>query len=196
QGRPGRGVARAEGVGARPRIGAPRVWYLARILLGVAAMGGLVGACFWFVRPFPPAVIWATMIVVATWPALRAVEARLWGKRGLAVAVMTLVMLMLIVAPVAVGVATVVEHSGTIVAWSRSLAEFSLPAPPEWLRSLPLVGNRIALGWQKVASAGPEALATHVTPFLKGIALWVISQAGGLGALFVQLLLTVAVSGI
>jgi predicted PurR-regulated permease PerM len=171
-------------------------WDLTRIVLAVAAIGGLVAASFWVVRPFLPAVIWATMIVVATWPALRAVEARLWGKRGLAVAVMTLVMLMLIVAPVAVGVATVVEHSGTIIAWSRSLAELSVPGPPEWLRSVPLVGNRIAVGWQKAASARPEDLAAHVTPYLKGIALWVISQAGGLGALFIQLLLTVAVSAI
>jgi predicted PurR-regulated permease PerM len=88
-------------------------WDLTRIVLGVAAIGGLVAASFWILRPFLPAVIWATMIVVATWPALRAVQARLWGKRGLAVAVMTLLMLTIIVAPVAVGVATVVENSGT-----------------------------------------------------------------------------------
>ena len=42
----------------------------------------------------------------------------------------------------------------------------------------------------------PEDLATRVTPYLKDIARWSISQAGGLGALFVQLLLTVAIAGI
>ena len=79
-------------------------WDLTRIVLAVAAIGGLIAASFWVLRPFLPAVVWATMIVIATWPALRAVQARLWGKRGLAVAVMTLAMLMVIVAPVAVGV--------------------------------------------------------------------------------------------
>jgi predicted PurR-regulated permease PerM len=182
--------------GSDPLRPARPSWDLTRIVLGVAAIGGLVAASFWILRPFLPAVIWATMIVVATWPALRAVQARLWGKRGLAVAVMTLLMLAIIVAPVAVGVATVVEHSGTIVAWWRSLAELSMPGPPEWLRSLPLVGNRIALWWQRVASAGAEDLLAHVTPYLKGVGFWVISQAGGLGTLFVQLLLTVAVSAI
>src|SRR5262245_13921850 len=105
-------------------------WDLTRILLAVAAIGGLVAATFWILRPFLPAVVWATTIVVATWPALRAVQARLWGKRGLAVAVMTVAMLVIVIAPVAVGVATIVEHGGTIVAWSRSLAEFSVPKPP------------------------------------------------------------------
>jgi predicted PurR-regulated permease PerM len=171
-------------------------WDLTRIVLGVAAIGGLVAASFWILRPFLPAVIWATMIVVATWPALLAVQARLWGRRGLAVAVMTLLMLTIIVAPIAVGVATVVEHSATIVAWWRSLAELSVPGPPDWLWSVPLLGNRIALWWQGVTSAGPEDLLAHVTPYLKGVGLWVIGQAGGLGTLFVQLFLTVAVSGI
>ncbi|HXJ80610.1 MAG TPA: AI-2E family transporter YdiK [Candidatus Methylomirabilis sp.] len=171
-------------------------WDLTRIVLAVAAIGGLVVASFWVLRPFLPALVWATMIVVATWPALRAVEARLWRKRGLAVAVMTLTMLMVVVAPVAVGVMTVVEHIDTIVAWSKAVAEFSVPEPPERVRKLPLVGERIASEWHMIASARREDLAAHVTPYLKGIALWIINQAGGLGTLLVELLLTVALSGI
>lgn len=171
-------------------------WDLTRIVLAVAAIGGLVAASFRVLQPFLPSLVWATMIVVATWPTLRAVEARLWHKRGLAVAVMTLAMLTLVVAPVAMGIMTVIEYSDTIVAWSRSLAEFSVPGPPEWVPSLPLVGGRIASEWRKIASAGWEDLAAQVTPYLKSIVLWIVGQAGGLGTLFVQLLLTVALSGI
>ena len=171
-------------------------WDLTRILLAVTAIGGLVAASFWVLRPFLPAVVWATMIVVATWPMMRSVQARLWGKRGLAVAVMTLAMLVIVVAPIAIGVMTLVEHSGAIVAWSRSVAELSVPGPPERIRSLPVIGERIAAEWERIASARPEDLATRVTPYLKDIARWSISQAGGLGALFVQLLLTVAIAGI
>src|SRR5262249_36226997 len=101
-------------------------WDLTRIVLGVGAIGGLVAASFWILRPFLPAVVWATMIVVATWPTLRTVQARLWGRRGLAVTVMTLAMLAVVVAPVAVGVMAVVEHSDSIVAWSKSLTELSV----------------------------------------------------------------------
>src|SRR5262247_4818240 len=88
-------------------------WDLTRIVLAVGAIGGLVSASFWILRPFLPAVVWAAMIVVATWPALRAVEARLWGKRGLAVTVMTLTMFVVVVAPVAVGIMTVIDHADT-----------------------------------------------------------------------------------
>jgi len=174
----------------------PRSWDLTRIVLGVAAIGGLVAASFWVLRPFLPALVWATMIVVATWPAFRAVEARLWGKRSLAVAIMTLAMLMIVVAPVAVGVTTVVEHTDTIAAWSKSLAEFVLAGPPDRVRSLPFAGERIATEWQRMASAEREDLTAQITPYLKGIALWILGQAGGLGTLFLELVLTVVISGI
>ena len=62
-------------------------WDLTRILLAVVGIGGLIVASLWIVSPFLPAVIWATMIVVATWPMLRGLQARLWGRRSLAVAV-------------------------------------------------------------------------------------------------------------
>ena len=50
---------------------APPSWDLTRILLAVVAIGGLIAASFWVLRPFLLATVWATMIVVATWPALQ-----------------------------------------------------------------------------------------------------------------------------
>ena len=63
---------------------------LARTTLGVLFIGVLIVATLWIMRPFIAPTIWATMIVVTTWPMLRWFEARLWGRRSLAVLVMTL----------------------------------------------------------------------------------------------------------
>jgi predicted PurR-regulated permease PerM len=134
--------------------------------------------------------------VVATWPALRAVQARLWGRRGLAVAVMTVGMLAVIAAPLTVAIMTIVERADLVVAWVKSLAGRPLPALPDWVSSLPLVGSRLAAEWQKLAAARPEDLAGRVTPYLAGVVGWLIAQAGSLGALLVQLLLTVGVSAL
>jgi predicted PurR-regulated permease PerM len=175
---------------------APLPWDLTRIMLAVVAIGGLIAATFWVVRPFLPAVIWATMIVVATWPMMRGVEARLGDRRSLAVAVMTLVMLVILVVPIAVAIVTLVEHTDAITGWVRTVTSRGVPAPPEWLRSLPLVGERLATEWQKIAMASREELAARVTPYLGDIVRWIISQAGGIGVLFIHLLLTVAVAAI
>ena len=171
-------------------------WDLTRILLAVVAIGGLIAASFWILRPFLPAVVWATMVVVATWPALRAVEARLWHKRSLAVAVMTLGMLTVLAAPLTMAVVAIVERADDVVAWSRALATRPLPGLPEWIAGLPLVGKKIAVEWQQLASTPSEELGGRLTPHLAGIAAWLIARAGGLGTLLVQFLLTVAVAAI
>jgi predicted PurR-regulated permease PerM len=171
-----------------------RSWDLTRILLAVVAIGGLIAASFWVLRPFLPAVVWATMIVVATWPALRAVEARLWRRRSLAVVVMTLAMLAILAVPLTMGVVAIVERADDLVTWSRALAARPIPGLPDWVAGLPLVGTRIAAEWQKLASTSPDELAARVTPYLRDIARWLIVRAGGVGALLLQFLLTVVVA--
>ena len=59
---------------------------LTRTTLAVLFVGGLIATCFWILRPFLPAIIWATTLVVATWPIMLRVQLRLWNNRGLAVA--------------------------------------------------------------------------------------------------------------
>ena len=41
---------------------------LPRDLLAVLFIGALIGVSLWILRPFLVAMIWATTIVVATWP--------------------------------------------------------------------------------------------------------------------------------
>ncbi|MGH7390704.1 MAG: AI-2E family transporter YdiK [Candidatus Rokuibacteriota bacterium] len=175
---------------------APSSWDVTRILLAVVSMSALIAASLWLLKPFLPSVIWATMIVVATWPAMRAVQARLWGKRSLAVAVMTLAMFVAVVAPLSVATLAVVAHLDEIVVWSRSIAGLVMSAPPDWVRDVPLVGKRVADEWGRMSSARPEDLTAQITPYLKGVLLWGISQVGGLGALFIQFFLMLAVSTI
>ena len=75
---------------------------LARTTLAVMFLAGLAFSSFWILRPFLPAFVWSVMIVVATWPMLQRLERRFGGRRGPAVAVMTLVMLMVFVGGYAV----------------------------------------------------------------------------------------------
>src|SRR5262249_47905987 len=107
---------------------------LTRTTLGVLLIVGMIAASFWILRPFLPATIWATMIVVSTWPVMLWVQTRLWNSRGLAVTVMSLILLLVFVAPFALAAATIVNHAGDFVAWAQSLADFTLPPPPDWLK--------------------------------------------------------------
>jgi predicted PurR-regulated permease PerM len=174
----------------------PRGWDLTRIVLGVMTIGGLTMASFWVLRPFLLAGIWAVMIVVATWPTLRAIQARLWGKRSLAVAAMTLIMIVIIVAPLTTAVVGIADRTDDILAWSRTLVGLSVPPPPEWVSQIPLVGRKIAKEWAVIASTSSEDLFARAAPYLRDIAPWVLGQLGAIGTLMVHLLLAVSISAI
>ena len=169
---------------------------LVRTTLGVLFIGALIAAAFWILRPFIGATIWATMLVVATWPVMKWFEARLWGRRSLAVLVMTLLMLMLFMVPLMVAIATIVGHSDDIVSQAKTFAAAQIPQPPQWVGSLPFVGEKIVQVWEQAISGGPSGLVARLTPYADDIAKWFVSQAGSVGSIFLQFLLTVIVSAL
>src|SRR3954466_6202927 len=105
---------------------------IARITLAVLFIGALIAASVWILYPFLPAVIWAATLVIATWPLMRRVQSRLWNSRALAVAVMTLALLLVFIVPSWLAIATIVQDSDKIVGWAESIASMNLPPPPAW----------------------------------------------------------------
>src|SRR6266481_2453409 len=169
---------------------------LTRTTLAVLFVAGLIGACFWILRPFLPAVIWATTLVVATWPLMIRVQRRLWNIRGLAVAVMTLALLLVFVVPFWLAITTIADNFDRIVEWGSSLASFKLPPPPQWLAGVPLFGDRASQFWENAVASGIDPLVARAAPYAGGVASWFVAALGGLGIVLVQFLLTVAVAAI
>jgi predicted PurR-regulated permease PerM len=173
----------------------PPAYDLPRITLQVLAIGVMTAASVWVMRPFVPAVVWATMIVIATWPILLAVQARLGGRRGWAVAVMVVALTALLVVPIWLGISTIAENSDRMGQFIHSLATEGLPPPPGWLERVPFVGPKAVEQWSEF-SGRPESLVARIQPHMKEVASWVADKAGGLGSTLVQFALTVLVAGI
>ena len=169
---------------------------LVRTTLGVLFLGGLILSSFWILRPFIGAVIWATILVVATWPVMKWFEARLWRRRSLAVLVMSLLLLLLFFVPLTLAIGTIVSHSDEIVERGKSLATSPVPPPPQWVAQLPFVGEKIAKAWEDAIAAGASGLIAKLMPYADNIAKWLVSQAGSIGFLLLQFLLTVIISAL
>ena len=169
---------------------------LARTVLGTLFIGGLIAASFWILRPFLPAAIWAATIVVATWPLMLRVQASLWGRRSLAVLVMTSLLLVAFFVPLLVAFSTIIQNAGAISEWARSLASVTVPPPPEWIDRVPLVGRKIAAAWQQFAASGPKELASLIAPYQEQATHWLLAQLGGVGARFLEFVLTVILAAI
>jgi predicted PurR-regulated permease PerM len=179
-----------------PESTANRTADLARIVMQLLALGVIIAASLWIIRPFVVATVWAATVVIATWPILLRIQFRLGGKRSVAVALMTVLLLLILVVPLYFAVSTIVENVGQITSWSRSVASLTLSGPPKWIASIPLVGSRISARWQQLAAAGPEQISEYLSPLAKRLAVWFLQQVGNLGLLLIQFLLTVIIAAI
>jgi len=175
---------------------APTSRDVTRTTLAVLFIGALIAASFWIVRPFLTSFVWATMIVVATWPVLLILQARLWGRRGLAVLVMTVALLLILVVPFWLAVDTIVERTDDIIAWAKSLATFSVPPPPEWLGSIPIFGAKIADNSRQLDSLHAGDLSARLVPYAGQAAGWFAAQAGSVGMMIFHFLLAVIIAAI
>src|SRR5574340_613457 len=158
---------------------------LTQITLGVLFIGGLIAASFWILKPFLPAVIWATMVVVPTWPVMLGIQARLWGKRSLAVVVMTVILLLALVVPLSLAIAAIASR---LAGWTKWLTEFRVPPPPDWVAGFP----RLRGFWQGVAATGIQDYVARLAPYASTGTRWLIAEVGNFGLLFLQFLHTSA----
>jgi len=169
---------------------------LARILLLIVILAALMVGSLYVLQPFLPGLIWATTIVVATWPVMLAIQERCGGRRWAATVFMLLILLFVIVLPLYQVIATLAEHSGAIMAAVKSLPDYALLAPPSWIRSVPIAGPRIAQEWQTLSDAGAGGLLARLEPYLTTAARWLLGHAAIVGVFVVHMLVTIVISGI
>ncbi len=167
---------------------------LTRTILAVLSIGGLIAASFWIFRPFLLPTVWATTIVVATWPLMLQVQRLFRGRRGMAVAVMAVVMLLVFLIPCALAAAALVGNSDRIVGWVQSLATWQVPPPPAFISGIPWIGERIAALWNEVAAGGAASLLPRLAPYADEAARWLLAAAGSAGHMVVQVLLTILIA--
>jgi predicted PurR-regulated permease PerM len=163
-------------------------------ILSVLFIGLLIASCFWILRPFLFSLVWAAIIVIATWPILQRLQARVANRRGIAVAVMGVTMLFIILVPVFSAVRIIVGNVKNITQQARILTSEPLPPPPDWLKRAPVVGETLAEHWRTFASHNPAERSARLTARAKEALQWFAANAGGIGATMLQLLLTVIIA--
>jgi predicted PurR-regulated permease PerM len=161
---------------------------LVRIVLGVLLILVLISGALSILSPFLPALIWATTIVVATWPLLLQLRRALGGRRSLAAAAMTALLFVIVIAPLAVAISTIVQQAARLS--DIKVAEIRIPMPPVWIEGVPVVGATLTAEWRVYAAATPEELASKATPYMTTVLSWIAGRAGSFGTFLLHMLLT------
>ncbi|WP_459676840.1 AI-2E family transporter YdiK [Acidisoma sp. 7E03] len=180
-----------------PPAGAPRTRAdPTRLMMMLFFIGGLTLCSVWVLKPFLPATIWATTIVVAIWPLLLRLQRLMGGSRGLAVAAMTLIVVVLFVVPFWLAVTTILNHIDSLIGLAHAVVSFRLPPPPPWVETVPLIGYKLQEAWDKFQGSGIGKVLPSATPYIGSTAQWFLGSIGSFGRLLVQFILTTVIVAI
>jgi predicted PurR-regulated permease PerM len=159
-----------------------------RVLMALL-IGGIALGCGFVLRPFFSAILWATILVYATWPLFRWLRTQIGLPRGLISALMVVLTALVIVLPLALAVP---GGAADVKAARMSLEAFlaDVPPAPHWLAAVPFLGALLADTWNAWA-ADLSIMAAFFRPYLGMFAEQSLSLllgvAGGLFQFFVAL---------
>jgi predicted PurR-regulated permease PerM len=101
------------------------------------------------VRPFLAPLLWGLILAIATWPAFTWCRELLGGRGTLAAALMTLLLALVLLGPLAVIGMAMTENVAALGDRLRAAIQGGL-APPEFLANVPLIGPRLTERWQEL----------------------------------------------
>jgi predicted PurR-regulated permease PerM len=169
---------------------------LTRTVFAVLFLVLLIAASLWILRPFIAATVWATMIVVATWPVMKAVQTRTGGRRSWAVTAMTMALSVVLILPFPAAITALVVNARDMANWAKSITAFKLPPPPGWLTALPLIGDAVGRAMEGLSNRGIEDWARAAAPYAGDVGRWFAGQVGNIGMVFVEFLMTIVIAAI
>ncbi len=137
-------------------------------LVGLLALAGLGIGMLLVLQPFVSSILWAIVLTYSTWPVFEVVRRAVHGRDTVAASIMTALLALVVVLPVTlVGIGfgdSVVPVVDAVRSWLRD----GLPALPDWLRNLPLIGERLQAYWATISHDSTrllQDLARVLEPF-------------------------------
>ncbi|MEM0953043.1 MAG: AI-2E family transporter [Pseudomonadota bacterium] len=154
----------------------------------------LVVWCFQIIRPFISTLVWAMIIASALLPLYGSLREKMGLSHKLGATLFTLLLLALVLTPS-------ILLSETMLITAREYANelqdgtLAIPAAPERVRDIPVVGERFFTIWQE-ANENLESVLQQFQPQIRDATRWLVNTAAGAGLGVLQFALAVAVSGI
>ena len=122
-------------------------------IVQISAIVLLLVGCLLFLQPFLGALLAAAILCFSTWPVYRFIERHTGGWRWLAALVMTLLILLVLVVPLALIALSFRDDVPLLLENARELFARGLPGPPEWVARIPLVGEQLDASWREYAES-------------------------------------------
>lgn len=163
------------------------------LAIRLAVLGLLLYLAFILIRPFITIAVWSVVLTVALYPMYERIVRLTGGRRRLAAALLTILSLLILIGPVAWLVLGLIDSIRGLTD-QLDLSPLVVPAPPETVKSWPLVGETIYQFWQ-LASINLQEAWSKIAPALKAIGTGLIQTAAEAGIGTLKFLIAIVVAG-
>ena len=120
----------------------------------------ILAAATWLMHGFIPAMLWAVVIAIATWP-LRVLLAQKSRFNDIGVAaIMTAAVAVLLFFPIVYALILAASDFGALTGWIMNIQQSGI-AVPEWVHGIPKIGDQMA-GWWLANLSDPAGLAVFL----------------------------------
>ncbi len=162
-------------------------------IAGVSAVALVFIGCFFVMRPFISALLWAGILTYAGWPCYVWLRRLFGGRRSLAAFTMTLLMALVMVLPFVIVGLTLADN----IAWLRQTIQDAqqngLPPLPPWVKGLPMVGRTISEYWVDL-NENTQEIAPLIAAGVMRSHKWIMRNTALLGQGIVQLCLSMFIA--
>ena len=163
------------------------------LAIRLALIGLLLYWSLLLIGPFVTIVIWGVILAVALYPTFVWLRRLLGQRGGLAAIVITAVFLLIIIGPVSLLGAAMVQNIQSF-AGNLEAGNVTVPPPNPSVQDWPLVGNSLYEFWS-LASENLQTALARIGPELKGMGTTLLGVAAGLGLGLLKFIASVIVAG-
>jgi len=171
---------------------------MGRLLLDVLIRAGLVLAlamlCYRVFAPFLILMVWALILAITMYPMLRALAARMGGRKGWAATLITVLGVALIVVPTAVLMDSVGDSVHRLINQVQDNT-LQIPPPKASIAEWPVVGPKIHAYWQQAHDNLP-ALVKSLQPKIGDLAKVLVGMVASIGGGILAFVAAFIIAGI
>lgn len=160
---------------------------LSQFILSLIFIIAISVISFLIIKPFILGFLWASAIVISTWPLMLKIQKFLGGGRLIALFSMIVILLLLFIIPIVLLVNSLVATSIPLIHWfSSNTLEF-----PEliWLQDIPLIGKKIFISYKALLDSDGAELIKAVKPYMGRTTEFFIMQTKNFGLFVMHLTL-------
>jgi predicted PurR-regulated permease PerM len=147
----------------------------------------LLFASWKIVAPFAVSLAWAVSLAVSVHPLQNRLARTLGGRKRLAAALMSLVLVVTVLLPVGLLLLYATQGVQALNAWVSAL-DLSKMTPPDWLERLPIAGPHFKELWLE-AQHGDFSAFARIEAALGEVGSWLLEAGLAIGGSLVQVLL-------